>query len=262
MNKAQQYADGVAPAFTRMGLRELSELSLYKNVVSFISALFGRKSIYYINGADSLPPPLDREVEDEYVILATAGDKKAKEELITHNLRLVVYIAKKFESTGIYIEDLISIGSIGLIKAVNTFQPDKNIKLATYASRCIENEILMYLRSVKKTDSAVSLDDPIGSDSDGNEIRIVDLLNSDEDVPRSAETTIESARALRLLDEILDRREKQVIVLRYGIADNIQRPQHETARIMGISRSYVSRIEKQALTKLRSAMDDCSDKLK
>lgn len=252
MNKAQQYADGVAPAFTRMGLRELSELSLYKNVVSFISALFGRKSIYYINGADSLPPPLDREVEDEYVILATAGDKKAKEELITHNLRLVVYIAKKFESTGIYIEDLISIGSIGLIKAVNTFQPDKNIKLATYASRCIENEILMYLRKTSNRKLEVSLDEPLNVDYDGNELLLSDILGSEPDVVNSVIESEDEKNILNSIVASLSERERQITCMRYGLLGEKEHTQKEVADKLGISQSYISRLEKRIIENIKN----------
>ncbi len=252
MNKAQQYAEGVAPAFTRMGLRELSELSLYKNVVSFISALFGRKSIYYINGADSLPPPLDRAVEDEYVILAAAGDKKAKEELITHNLRLVVYIAKKFESTGIYIEDLISIGSIGLIKAVNTFQPDKNIKLATYASRCIENEILMYLRKTSNRKLEVSLDEPLNVDYDGNELLLSDILGSEPDVVNSVIESEDEKNILNSIVASLSERERQITCMRYGLLGEKEHTQKEVADKLGISQSYISRLEKRIIENIKN----------
>ena len=252
MNKAQQYADGVAPAFTRMSLRELSELSLYKTVINFISALFGRKSIYYINGADSLPPPLDREVEDEYLILAAAGDKKAKEELITHNLRLVVYIAKKFESTGIYIEDLISIGSIGLIKAVNTFQPDKNIKLATYASRCIENEILMYLRKTSNRKLEVSLDEPLNVDYDGNELLLSDILGSEPDVVNSVIESEDERHILNSIVASLSERERQITCMRYGLLGEKEHTQKEVADKLGISQSYISRLEKRIIENIKN----------
>lgn len=208
----------------------------------------------HLTGKSSFPKPLTAAEEAELLERHTEGDKEAREKLIVHNLRLAAHIAKKYSSQEADADDLVSIGTIGLIKAVNTFRPEAG-RLTPYASRCIENEILMHLRTAKKNKGVVSLNDPIGADSDGNEVRLIDLLGSDEDVPNSAEITIESARALSLLDQVLDKREKQVIVLRYGLADNIQRPQHEAARLMGISRSYVSRIEKQALAKLRAAME-------
>ena len=209
----------------------------------------------HLAGKSSFPKPLSAAEEAELVRRHMEGDMEAREKLIVHNLRLAAHIAKKYSSSEADADDLVSMGTIGLIKAVNTFKPEAG-RLTAYASRCIENEILMHLRAAKKNKGNVSLNDPIGSDSDGNEVRLIDLLSSDEDeVPERVETTIESARALKMLDTVLDKREKQVIVLRYGIADSIQRPQHEVARIMGISRSYVSRIEKQALAKLRKSMD-------
>ena len=209
----------------------------------------------HLSGRSSFPKPLSAADEARLLKAYSAGDMSARDKLITHNLRLAAHIAKKYASAETDSDDLVSIGTIGLIKAVNTFRQDAG-RLTAYASRCIENEILMYLRAAKKNRGAVSLDDPIGADSDGNEVRLIDLLGSDTDeVPEQAEVTIESTRALRLLETVLDKREKRVIVLRYGLADNIQRPQHEVARMMGISRSYVSRIEKQALAKLRAAMD-------
>lgn len=187
--------------------------------------------------------------------MSAENDQQARATLIERNLRLVVYIARKFENTGIGIEDLVSIGAIGLIKAVNSFNPDKNIKLATYASRCIENEILMYLRSNRKNRNTVLLEEPIGADKEGNEICLIDLLGTDPDeVPGQAEISIESDRALLLIRKALDARERQVILLRYGLSDGICHPQHEVAARLGISRSYVSRIEKKALEKLEQAL--------
>lgn len=209
----------------------------------------------HLSGKSSFPKPLSAAEEAELVARHAKGDAEARDKLIVHNLRLAAHISRKYASAETDADDLTSIGTIGLIKAVNTFRPEAG-RLTAYASRCIENEILMHLRSAKKNRGAVSLNDPIGSDSDGNEIRLLDLLSSDTDgIPERVEVTIESARALRMLDTVLDKREKQVIVLRYGIADNIQRPQHEVARLMTISRSYVSRIEKHALAKLRNAME-------
>ena len=209
----------------------------------------------HLTGKNSFPKPLSASEEAELVSRHMNGDTEAREKLIIHNLRLAAHIAKKYTSAEADTDDLVSMGTIGLIKAVNTFKPEAG-RLTAYASRCIENEILMHLRSAKKNKNTVSLNDPIGSDSDGNEVRLIDLLSSEEDeIPRQVEVTIESSRALQLIDKVLDKREKQVIVLRYGLADNIQRPQHEVARIMGISRSYVSRIEKHALARLRSIME-------
>lgn len=195
----------------------------------------------HLSGKSSFPKPLSAKDEAELVEKCAGGDGEAREKLIVHNLRLVAHIAKKYASSGVDSDDLVSVGSIGLIKAVNTFRPEAG-KLTPYASRCIENEILMHLRTGKKTRGTVSLNDPIGTDSDGNEVRLIDLLGSDTDeVPERVETIIESSRAVAMLDEVLDEREKQVIILRYGVLDGEPRPQHEVSRLMGISRSYVSR---------------------
>lgn len=225
-------------------------------VFEWLISLLGDAWLFalHLTGKSSFPKPLSAAEESTLVKKLADGDAEAREKLIIHNLRLVAHIAKKYSSREADGDDLVSIGTIGLIKAVNTFKQDAG-RLTSYASRCIENEILMHLRSAKKNNGLVSLNDPIGADSDGNEVRLIDLLCSEEDVPLRAEVTIESSRAIKMLDSVLDKREKQVVVLRFGLADNIQRPQHETARIMGISRSYVSRIEKQALAKLRAAMD-------
>lgn len=252
MNSTKNVKRDDMPLFVRLGLRELSELSLYKSVVSFITELFGRKSIYYINGADSLPAPLSKEEEDEYVNLAVAGDKKAKEALITHNLRLVVYIAKKFESTGIYIEDLISIGSIGLIKAVNTFQPDKNIKLATYASRCIENEILMYLRKTSNRKFEVSLDEPLNVDYDGNELLLSDILGSEPDIVNAAIETEDERNILNSIVASLSERERLITCMRYGLFGEKEHTQKEVADKLGISQSYISRLEKRIIENIKN----------
>ncbi len=252
MNQMQRVGRDKSVFFVRLGLKELSELSLHKNLVCFLSELFGKKTIYYINGADSLPAPLSKEVEDELLILSATGDKKAKETLITHNLRLVVYIAKKFESTGIYIEDLISIGSIGLIKAVNTFQPDKNIKLATYASRCIENEILMYLRKTSNRKLEVSLDEPLNVDYDGNELLLSDILGSEPDVVNSV---IESEDERNILNNIvasLSERERQITCMRYGLLGEKEHTQKEVADKLGISQSYISRLEKRIIENIKN----------
>ena len=212
--------------------------------------------ILHIAGRSSFPKPLPPEEEAELVRRLAGGDRDARDRLIEHNLRLVAHIAKKYQSSSLDADDLVSIGSIGLIKAVDTFRPEAG-RLTTYASRCIENEMLMQLRAGRKNRGTVQLDEPIGADKEGNESRLTDLLGTDKDaVSDAAETAIESARARRLLrTALLDEREKRVVEMRYGLRDGVSRPQHEVARALGISRSYVSRIEKKALAKLRKALD-------
>ena len=222
----------------------------------FLSRLFSNdpETIDYLNGADSLPPPLNKEEEKKAFELLKTDPKKARELLIVHNLRLVVYIAKKFESTGTGIEDLISIGSIGLIKAVNTFCPDKNIKLATYASRCIENEILMYLRKLSAQRTEVSFDEPLNTDWDGNELLLSDVLGTDEDeVSRPMEDDADR-RALHDAVARLNERDRDIISLRFGLLGQREYTQKEVADRMGISQSYISRLEKRILLRLRREM--------
>lgn len=210
--------------------------------------------VYYINGPDNLPAPLSREQEAAVFLRLEEGDPKAKETLITHNLRLVVYIARKFESTGIGIEDLISIGTIGLIKAVNTFCPARNIKLATYASRCIENEILMFLRRTSRQKLEVSLDEPLNTDWDGNELLLSDILGTEGDmVYRSIEETVERQMLARALSK-LSAREKEIMRLRFGLGGCAEKTQKQVADIMGISQSYISRLEKRILNRLQQDM--------
>lgn len=212
--------------------------------------------ILHIAGKSSFPKPLPSEEEARLVRRMAAGDRAARDRLIEHNLRLVAHIAKKYQSSALDADDLVSIGSIGLIKAVNTFRPEAG-KLTTYASRCIENEILMQLRAGRKERGTVLLDEPIGADKEGNEIRLTDLLGTDKDaVSDAAEIAIESRRAFALMaTSLLDARERRVVELRYGLCDGQPRPQHEVASALGISRSYVSRIEKKALGKLRKALE-------
>ena len=210
----------------------------------------------HLAGKSSFPGPLSPEEEQACIEQMGRGEPQAKEKLIVHNLRLVAHIAKKYASSRTDGDDLVSIGTIGLMKAVNTFRPESG-KLTSYASRCIENEILMHLRSEKKRRNTVSLNDPIGADSDGNEVRLMDLLDAgDEGVDEKVERRVEARRALEALEGRLEPREKQVILLRYALADGVQRPQHEVGKILGISRSYVSRIEKRALEKIRRAMEE------
>ncbi|MEE0097627.1 MAG: RNA polymerase sporulation sigma factor SigE [Oscillospiraceae bacterium] len=207
--------------------------------------------LMYIGGSDILPPPLERSLEAQTIREMVEGSQQAKSTLIEHNLRLVVYIARRFESTGINLEDLISIGTIGLIKAINTFRPEKNIKLATYASRCIENEILMYIRKIASHKSDVSLDEPINTDWDGNELHLGDVLGTEPDaVSRPLEDDVD----LRLLREALDQlpdKEQTIVKLRYGIGGGREKTQKEVADILGISQSYISRLEKRIILRLR-----------
>ena len=216
--------------------------------------LLGRYSVHYINGAEVLPPPLT--ADEERVVLARLeeGDESARDLLITHNLRLVVYIARKFESSGVGLEDLISIGTIGLIKAVRTFCPGRNIKLATYSSRCIENEILMYLRKNAQKRSEISIDEPLNVDWDGNELLLSDVLGSDADVVhRELESEAERQELLRCVSR-LPAREQQIMRLRFGIGGEQEHTQKEVADRLGISQSYISRLEKRIIRRLREEL--------
>ena len=215
--------------------------------------LLPQEGIHYIGGSDTLPPPLSREREAE---LLSNLNEDARQELIEHNLRLVVYIARRFENTGINIEDLISIGTIGLIKAVGTYRTDKNIKLATYASRCIENEILMYLRRNNKTKLEVSIDEPLNVDWDGNELLLSDILGTDEDVIyRDIENEVERKLLMGAISK-LSEREKRIIKLRFGLGtkDGQEMTQKEVASLLGISQSYISRLEKKIMRQLKKEM--------
>lgn len=227
----------------------------FKAVPSFKTLLFQKQGeVHYIGGADILPAPLDSENEAKAIgALGTERDKEAKATLIEHNLRLVVYIAKKFDNTSVGVEDLISIGTIGLIKAINTFNPEKNIKLATYASRCIENEILMYLRRNNKTKMEVSIDEPLNVDWDGNELLLSDILGTDEDVIyRDLEDEIER-NLLNTAISRLNPRERKIVELRFGLdnEDGDEMTQKEVADLLGISQSYISRLEKKIMKRLK-----------
>ncbi len=227
----------------------LSELISW--ILGNVWALFS-----HVAGRSSFPKALTAEEEKAVIARLESGDESARQTLIEHNLRLVAHIAKKYAHSGIDQDDLTSIGSIGLIKAVNSYKPQSG-RLASYASRCIENEMLMALRSNKKTRGDVSLNVPIGADREGNEIMLMDILGTDENiVPDEVTTNIESARAVELIGKVLDDRERTVILLRCGLTDGIPHPQHEVAETLGISRSYVSRIEKKALEKLRAQFGD------
>ena len=207
--------------------------------------------IYYINGPDNLPAPLSREQETAIFMRLEEGDPKAKEILITHNLRLVVYIARKFESTGIGIEDLISIGTIGLIKAVNTFCPARNIKLATYASRCIENEILMYLRKIQNQKTEVSIDEPLNVDWDGNELLLSDILGTENDIVSQHLEEEVNRSLLYSAMEKLTPRERELMEMRFGLKNGKEMTQKEVADKLGISQSYISRLEKKIMMRLK-----------
>lgn len=230
----------------------------FKAVSSFTTMLWQKKGeVHYIGGADILPPPLESKREAEMISrLGTEGEKEARALLIEHNLRLVVYIAKKFDNTAVGVEDLISIGTIGLIKAINTFNPEKNIKLATYASRCIENEILMYLRRSSKMKAEVSIDEPLNVDWDGNELLLSDILGTEEDtIYKDLEQEAERKILIKALN-LLSARERSIIQMRFGIGtvDGEEKTQKEVADLLGISQSYISRLEKKIMVRLRKEM--------
>ena len=229
------------------------KLSL-KSLKTFLERLFSTQPIHYIGGSATLPPPLGREEEAEAIAALELGDDAARARLIEHNLRLVVYIARRFENTAVNIEDLISIGAIGLIKAVNTFKSSKTVKLATYASRCIENEILMYLRKNSASRGDVSIDEPLNTDYDGNELLLSDILGTDADeVIRPLEDDADREMLMRAIDT-LSEREKNIILLRYGFVGGVEYTQKEVAALLGISQSYISRLEKRIIAQLRGEM--------
>lgn len=224
----------------------ISLLLLIISAVNKVSVLF------YVGATDKLPEPLSKEMEEYYLMLASDGDESARDKLIEHNLRLVVFLAKKYENTKVDLEDLVSIGTIGLIKGIKTYSMGKNIKLATYASRCIDNEILMYLRKNKKIKTEVSFDESLSFDSDGNELHLEDILGTDPDiVTRGLE---EDTNKRLVMEEInkLDTRDKEIIVMRYGLITGEEMTQKDVAKLLGISQSYISRIEKKVIRRLRN----------
>jgi len=224
-------------------------MNLLKMLSAFIS-----DGVYYINGPETLPPPLNVEKETELTEKMCKGDNNARNELVEHNLRLVVYIARKFENTGVNLEDLISIGTIGLIKAINTFKPDKNIKLATYSSRCIENEILMYLRRNIGIKSEISIEEPLNVDWDGNELLLSDILGTDPgEISKNVENEAEEAQLKSALSK-LNEREREIMKLRFGLDGTHEYTQKEVADMLGISQSYISRLEKKILERLKEEM--------
>jgi RNA polymerase sporulation-specific sigma factor len=223
-----------------------------KIILKVLQILRNENNIFFIGSTDKLPPPLTKEEEVFYVTKASEGDEYARSKLIEHNLRLVVFLSKKYENTGVDLEDLVSIGTIGLIKGVNTYKLDKNIKLATYASRCIDNEILMFLRKNKKRKTEISLEDSLSYDSEGNELRLEDILGTDEDIVTRG---IEEESEKKLLNEEirkLNKRDKQIMTLRYGLNNHKELTQKEVADILGISQSYISRIEKKIIKRLKA----------
>ncbi len=227
--------------------------NLFKKLKGSIFNLFAPKSgVFYINGPDLLPPPLSQ--DEEWAAVEALPSPDARNKLIEHNLRLVVYIAKRFENTGINIEDLISIGTLGLIKAINTFCSDKNIKLATYASRCIENEILMYIRKTSGKHSEVSIDEPLNVDWDGNELLLSDILGSDEEPAAAAIMKEEENAAIYEAVNALEERERQIIMLRFGLYGKQEMTQKDVASLLGISQSYISRLEKKIIDRLRDEL--------
>ena len=225
--------------------------TLCRRIGNFVLLFGAMPDLHYINGPDTLPPPLTPQEEQQALCGLAAGEGAARDALITHNLRLVVYIAKKFESSTAGVEDMISIGTIGLIKAVNTFEPGKNIKLATYASRCIENEILMYLRKNAGRKGEVSFDEPLNTDWDGNELLLSDVLGTEADVVmRPIEEDVERDLLAAAIN-VLSPREKQIITLRFGLGGGKEQTQKEVADQLGISQSYISRLEKRIISRLK-----------
>lgn len=221
-------------------------------LLRLLKRLFRKNALYYVGAADILPPPLEREEEERLVEQAEKGDRRARNKLIEHNLRLVVFLAKKYENTGVDLEDLVSIGTIGLIKGVSTYKPDKNIKLATYASRCIDNEILMFLRKNKKRKGEVSFEDSLKFDAEGNELRLEDILGTDADIVTKGLES-ETERSL-LYSEIgrLSERDQKIMILRYGLYNSTEMTQKDVAEVLGISQSYISRIEKKVIRRLQN----------
>ena len=225
-------------------------------MIKFLLAIFKKtglkNSIFYIGGSDVLPPPLKGQQEKDAIFALEQGDESAKQLLIERNLRLVVFIARRFENTGVNLEDLISIGTIGLIKAIGTYRSDKNIKLATYASRCIENEILMHIRKISNQKTEVSLDEPINMDYDGNELLLSDILGTDEDmVFRPLEDNVDLCLLRQAVRELPDR-EREIILMRFGLQGRKELTQKEVAQKLGISQSYISRLEKRIMLRLRN----------
>lgn len=225
---------------------------MIKKIILFLKRIWGEENnLFFIGSTDKLPEPLSREEELELVNKSLENDILARKKLIEHNIRLVVFLAKKYENTNIDLEDLVSIGSIGLIKGINTYRPDKNIKLATYASRCIDNEILMYLRKNKRRKTEISLEDSLSYDSEGNELRLEDILGTEDDIVTKHIEEETEKNLLHMEIKKLNPRDKQIMVLRYGLYGHKEMTQKEVADMLGISQSYISRIEKKVIKKLK-----------
>ena len=229
-------------------------IKFFKKVVNALKGLFCPRKIYYINGSETLPPPLDTEEEEK--MIANISSEYARQTLIEHNLRLVVYIAKRFENTGVGIEELISIGTVGLIKAVGTYNSEKNIKIATYASRCIENEILMFIRKSSQRKKEISIDEPLSVDYDGNELLLSDILGSEPDSVSRAMEEDEERRILRDAVMDLSERERVIVEMRFGLFGKKELTQKEVADELGISQSYISRLEKKIMHRLRKKIEE------
>lgn len=225
---------------------------MFRKIIEWLVVKYNE--VFFVGATDKLPPPLSKEDELKYLIRAKTGDEEARNILIEHNLRLVVFLAKKYENTTYDIEDLVSIGSIGLIKGINTYKIDKNIKLATYASRCISNEILMFLRKNKRKKAEVSLEDALNYDAEGNELHLEDILGTDADlVPNEYEKQVDKEILSKEIEDLQDR-DKEIMTLRYGLNNTKEYTQKEVAEILGISQSYISRIEKKVIRKLKQVM--------
>ena len=224
---------------------------MIKRIINLLRMLFDKDEVFYVGSADKLPEPLSKEDEVKYVTMSMEGDEFARAKLIEHNLRLVVFLAKKYENTGESLEDLVSIGSVGLIKGVNTYKLDKNIKLATYASRCIDNEILMFLRKNKKRKGEVSFEDSLSFDSEGNELHLEDVLGTESDiVTKGLEKETEKKLLYKEINS-LNERDKKIMIMRYGLYNTEEMTQKEVAKLLGISQSYISRIEKKVIRRLK-----------
>lgn len=222
--------------------------------IIFLKRLFRKNNIFYVGATDILPPPLEREEEDKLIDLSFEGDNSARNKLIEHNLRLVVFLAKRYENTKVDLEDLVSIGSIGLIKGINTFSKDKNIRLATYCSRCIDNEILMFLRKTKKSKTDISFEESLSFDADGNELHLEDILGTEKDIVTKPLDEELDKQLLRNELEKLDSRDKEIMCLRYGLYGYSEMTQKDVADKLKISQSYISRIEKKVINKLKTVI--------
>ena len=223
-------------------------------IIMFLKKLFRKNNIFYVGATDILPPPLEKDEEDKLIDLSFNGDRNARNKLIEHNLRLVVFLAKRYENTKVDLEDLVSIGSIGLIKGINTFSKDKNIKLATYCSRCIDNEILMYLRKTKKSKTDISFEESLSFDADGNELHLEDILGTDKDIVTKGLDDELDKQLLRKELNKLNKRDKEIMCLRYGLNGYKEMTQKDVAEKLNISQSYISRIEKKVIKRLKSVI--------